>query len=911
MSNQLEKTTFAPTILSMDAFVHSLSPLQLIGNLEQIAELYEVYKSLDFSQNKDFQSFINWAKAFLTDIDEIDQYVKNAADIFSNLAAIRELDFFGQDHLSPNQQKYLDFYQHLHELYQAFHKHLEDQNKGYNGMIYRDVAENIEQRNPHIPYKKIYFAGLLALSPAEQKIAAFFQQKCEIEFYFDLDHFYFDNPLLNISNLVKDTCDKLHISHIQQISSDYATLPKTISITGANKNMSQIYTAIDILGKMSTEEKERTAVVFADESLLVPFVHAYDCSKANITMSYPVQHTHAYHLLQSLMSAAQNYRRLNHLGSDHTPQQAGYYHKDVLSFFQNPLVARVFFKKTAEHTLFTDTLVKKNHVFLSLEELNNLLPGSFPDLAVDGMDYLCHLTDFLKKMEDRMTETDFVTEKKVMQILLAELEKVRQLLEHFSGLPTDFRTLSLFIEEQLQGIGLPFLGNPNQGLQLMGMLETRTLDFENVIILSANEGIMPAAKSSNSLLLYEVKQRFGLPTYKLKDTIYSYHFFRLLQRVRHIHLIYNTDSSDTPAEESRFVRQLEFEVKKQQLEQNISISHQQISAATMPNHATPDISIPKDDTISSLLDKFEFSTSTLSCYIKCPLLFCLQQIYHIEPRETISENIESNIIGSAIHKVLQLLNEEIKAQPENFKEIIKEYKEKINTDFLQNIFQKNKAVQGQSFDHGKPLLIKEITKKNLYNFFTIRQKELENTELNIQIVDPELELQHKIKIGSREVLLKGFADIVEFRKGMIFIGDYKSGKIKELSYSNMETLFQNPEYQQLLQLIMYAYLYAKSHNCDPKNINCGLISFEKIASSQNYILSPTTKFFPEGKKRAVTKDMEFTTEFFELFENHLIALLEEIFNKEIPFEQTPDTTLCTYCDYRQICGRFSEKKQYN
>lgn len=900
MSSLLSEPILAPTVLSFDDLIQSLSPLQSIDSSEQLIELFHVYRQCAFCTDDAFVNFMNWAGAFLHDINDIDQYLCDADQIYSNLANIKELDFFGQSNLSNNQRKYLDFYYHLNELYAQFKQHLYAQKKGYKGMIYRDVVEHIGEYAKDFRYRRVIFAGLLSLAPAEQRIARFFREQAAAEFFFDLDHFYYDNEKLGIRRMVDEV--KLHVGFekVEVVGNDYVEKPKEITITGAAQAMGQVYAAVDALRGIPEEQLGRTAVVFADESLMVPFVHAFGHEKCNITMGYPVRHTHAAHLFQSLMNAAQNFRRLNNL--EHADaDRAGYYYKDVVALLRNPLFAQAWFPTDLDMRNLCGDIVKRNRVFISREELNGMLPTEFPDLSIDGRPLIETLCGFLTAVADRLGDDPENVEREVLRLMNEELRKVAALLENFTDAPLDFRTVNTFVSAQINALGIPFIGNPSQGLQLMGLLETRTLDFDNLVVVSANEGVIPTGRGTDSMLLFELKHHYGLPTYEHADTTYAYHFFRLLQRASRIHLIYDMDTSDSANEESRFVRQLEYEVLRRNLSDRIHIVRRKVAVQPRLTTELRELSIPKTSEILQKLREMPYSATNLSQYINCPLKFYLANIAEIQPSKEIEENVEQKAIGTVVHHVMEDLAKKIMESPERFAEHIETFSRQLeDEDFLQHHFWKVDELKNQDLSHGRPLLAVEVVKRQLRKTFVWLKKEMETPALSIKIIRPELKLEKVLSVGDAQVRLKGYADLVEERGGKTSILDYKTGRIHNLNFTEMNAVFSDPENLQLCQLLMYAYLYWKTQGVDPEKIFCALISTQHIMQGIDPLCSLTQ---PRADGKRGSQSLDITQHLLEDFEDGLRNLLAELLHPDVDFQQTPEIAHCKWCDYQMVCGR--------
>ena len=494
-------------------------------------------------------------------------------------------------------------------------------------------------------------------------------------------------------------------------------------------------------------------------------------------------------------------------------------------------------------------------------------------------------------------------DREVLKLLVQELKKVDELAAGFQDFFLDFLTLTTFINEQVSALGLPFVSNPNKGLQVMGVLETRMLDFDTVIMLSVNEGCIPTGKSTDSMLLFAVKKHFGLPTYEHHDTTYAYHFFRLLQRTSNIHLIYDADTSSSANEESRFVRQLEYEVQHQQLTDIIKMQRRQISVPPKLSPQGNVISITKTKSDIATLQNMTYSVSTLSTYINCPLQFYLSKVAQIEVPRTIDENVEQSVVGKVIHAVLEDAAKELMtATKSKQNDIIQKYQDLIANDpiYLRDLFWESEEVKGQDLTQGKLFIAVEVVKRQLNSYLKEWLKELSNPELHVNIVAPEMKMEFEFSVDEeRKFKMKGFADLVEKRDGKTVILDYKTGKIHELCYSDMDDLFGDPKYKQLLQLITYAYMYWKLKGGEPQDITCALVSFQSLMSGGNFLMEPQ-KPTPAGKG---TVPLEMTAEFLELYEGNLKKLFLGIMDEKLPFEQTTELDHCKWCDYRAVCGR--------
>lgn len=891
---------FSPQILSINEFFESLSPIKSTSKEELLLHLYSIFITFDAFKEESFQTFLTWAPTFLSDINEIDLQLADASQIYSNLSEIKELETtFLKGDLSDFQNKYLHFYVQLGELYEIFVSYLMENKIGYEGLIYRNVADQIVKTDhieeqfitPYKAYKRFIFAGFHALSPSEMCILEFFYHKFHGEFIFDIDRFYDEK----YAPFVKTLQNRLRIPDIH-IKEDFKNIPKEIYITDVTGNMSQIYHAIDLIHHIEKVEGtlDETALVFADESLIVPFVHAYDCTKANLTMGYPIQNTNAYQLLQIILDLTKNSFRFAKIQQvDHKI----YYHKDIVLFFQNPLVTQAIFGGNSEGYSAVNEIVANNQIFIPQKDVSPIIPN-LPAQGVEIVHLLIHFFEDLAQKVEKQTP-DFYG----IQLIIKGLNQTLTVLDHIqcSSIVLDFNSIEYFIYEKVNALTIPFIGDFDKGLQVCGLLETRTLDYKNIIFLSINEGVLPKGKGQPSMIMYDVKNHFKLPTSTYKDSIFAYHFFRLMQRASLVHILYDNDSSSTLAEKSRFINQLEFEVEHKKLTQNISIVKKSIS--TIPQIKTLEnnnIVIHKDQDIIEKLHELKYSASNLTNYIRCPLAFYLTYIERLEQIESVDENIENRVVGTIIHEILQTIFNKIEKDPSNAIAIIEASLAELD-QITNNTFLKNEDIRKADITRGKLYLATEIVKRNVLAYLNIAKKEFKSE--NIQVVGNEVVFHVPISTCFGNVTLKGAADRIDIRDHKVTILDYKTGRVdaKELVFKSDESLISDYNQKQLFQLLVYLLLYQK----DPKNTlvktakyTSGIIAFQDVLL-QNETYIHFAQLLLEDK----TTTTAFSKTEIDHFEQTVTHLIEQILNPELPFMQTEEIKNCQYCDFKSICKK--------
>ncbi|MBP1672849.1 MAG: hypothetical protein H6Q25_664 [Bacteroidetes bacterium] len=897
----IDQPCFSPTILTINEFIESLSPLRSIPKEELILILFDTYITLDSFKNETFQRFLSWGSIFLSDINELDLQLADAPLIFTNLSEAKEIETsFLKETLTENQISYLQFYVQLSEIYLVFHQKLISKGVGYEGMIYRDVAEHLSKSDHNDSeiiqqyhfYKKFIFAGFHALSPSEMTILEYFYHRFDTSFIFDIDHFY-DTQY---APFVKSLQNKLRIPDIH-IKDHFRTIPKEIHISAVPGQMNQIYHAIDILNSIQQTQGDLndTVLVFGDESLVVPFVHAYDCTKANLTMGYPVKNSNPYLLIQLIFRLLKNGNRFYKIQGN---KELIYYHKDVIAFLQNPLVVKGIIESDLKAGNLVNDIIAKNQIFINQSNL----PEEIPLFSLDGFSLLQELIRFIEKIESHYNydSPDF----NILGMIKEQIDNTIQLLQNNPHLDqfSDLSSVEFFLFSKLDTLSIPFMGDFDKGLQVCGLLETRTLDYKNIIFLSINEGILPKGKSQPSLIMFDIKNHFNLPTSTYKDSIFAYHFFRLMQRSKLVHILYNNDSGNSLTEKSRFISQLEFEIERRKLTDSIHIfKHNINNPVKSKNIESQSITIPKDDRILTKLKDINYSPSAISTFIRCPLAFYLSKVEELELPDSVDENVDNKLVGIIIHTILESIFEKIKENPSDCDMIFDQVSKEIDS-IVQKAFQNNPDIKNADISRGKIYLATEIVKKNIIAFIQISKLDFSNHD--IHVIGNEVELLNQMQTKFGTVNLKGKVDRIDLRDGVITILDYKTGTVdpKKLQLEDPETLLTDEKQKQLLQLLVYIYMFHKSdsnHNLLKTNqYQAGIVAFrEVLLQNSDFILYATDARDKKNKSSILGIEQ------IDIMEELIVTIIEKILNPDIPFTQTEELSHCTYCDFSNICRK--------
>ena len=866
----LTQTTILPKIISIEEFVAELSTINAIDTTTLLFEFYHIYKKYTPLKEIDsFDQFSTWATVLLQDFNEIDRHLIDPSYIFGYLKDIKRLEELlkGEQRTTLIKKRFL-FFEKLEQYYTAFYAHLLEKKIGYQGLQYREAVDNIHFYINTIADTKIVFVGFNALNKAEEKILQELLNNEIATIYWDIDSYYY-NSNHSASLFIK----KYHQnwSYYKNNSFNWLTnsfsSKKNIKIIGAPKNTSQIKYAGEVLSslKNTTENYKNTALVLADESLLTPMLNSLpvDVKNVNITMGYELKNIPLANLFETLFKL--------HINN----KQDRFYYKNLLSLLNHPQLKTLFNKSnvleklSSKITTYNYTYITKSDLLKIAEtdkqefELISFLFENWHNNATTAIDNYIKLISILQERE-----------------LLNQLEKeyiyrfntIFQQLSNLNaayGYITDIKTLYQFYKQLLQNEKLSFKGEPLTGLQIMGMLETRVLDFKNLIITSANEGLLPVGKSDSSFIPFDIKKEVGLPTYQEKDAIFSYHFFRLLQRAETIYLIYNTESDAYGSgEQSRFLTQLEIskenEIEKFVVSPKVTKTKNELKQ------------LPKNEILFNELKQLAekgFSPTTLTTYILNPFEFYTQKILKIREVEELEETIAANTLGTIIHKTLEELYTPYKGKYLSL-EAIKNIKTKVS-DKIKKWFVKE---YGANITSGKNLLIYKVAHQFIDNFLA-QELTLIQQGKQIKIVALEHDLATTITIDGLNfpIHLKGQVDRIDEVDGVIRIIDYKTGKVlqNQLTIKNWSLLNTDYKYSKSFQVLFYALLYSKTHaiDLDSTQLESGVISFKNMQSG-----------FLKVNKNNVTKDDldNFTIQLKQLI-LEIFDIKKTIFEKETNF----------------------------
>ena len=916
--NHLNKTFWAPEVLATEDFVALLAEVEIVDSTTLLFELYETVKAVNPSETESFDEFSKWGQILLNDFNEIDRYLVDASQLFGNLKDIKELETWSlnAEHLTDFQSKYLTFWKSLKAFYFDFQKRLLDKHQAYQGLAYKLVTENIEDRIKKHNWKKIIFAGFNALNKAEEEIIEKLLNSGRAEIIWDTDAYYINNPTQEAGRFIRKYNETGKFRKIAEQNSVIeenllSTEHKIITVIGAAKNVAQAKVAGNLIDELQNknESLQNTALVLADENLLFPVLHSLpaDLTDINVTMGYPLKNTPISGYFDLIFSLHENGLKLSKGKTNYS-----FYHTDLIKLLSHPYTSIILSGDNNSTSIkkVVQVIQGRNIVFAGLSMIENIFSEfnsemEFSILSVilkhwikpeDALKCITNLIDLLKNsiilQREVHSENKASLELEYLFAFTKIIKRIQDLTADYDTCINDIKTLRSIINQIVRGTTLPFYGEPLMGLQVMGMLETRTLDFENVILLSCNEDILPSGKSVNSFVPFELKRHFGLPTYSDKDAIFAYHFYRLIQRAKNIYLLYNTESDAFGSgEKSRYLTQLIYELPK--INPNIVVKEMLVNIPVSTDKNTNEIKIIKTPEVMEKLKakaEFGFSPSLLNKYRNCSLQFYFHSIAGLKEAEEVEETIGADTLGSSIHKVLQNFYTPFigkKISPADIKEMKKEV-EKVTTI----VFEENYS--SKEISYGKNLLTLKVALKFITNFLNEEIKSISENEKNSKptiIKALEQELETTISLDNQSVKIKGTADRIDSIGKQIRIIDYKTGLAdnKELKFEDWDEIRTDSNLAKSFQLLTYALMYQKMNPAITQNMISGIITFRELSAGLKTV--------------KVNGSDELNSSVLNEFETQLKELLAGIFNPEIDFEQTEEVDNCEYCAFKGICNR--------
>ncbi|MDR1882581.1 MAG: PD-(D/E)XK nuclease family protein [Prevotella sp.] len=916
---------FSPEILTVTDLFEKLSPYKKADRIEMLFLLYDIYIRIS-SSTETFDEFLYWGEMLLNDFDDVDKYLVDAQQLFRNIRDLKEIDA-GFDFLAETQieairrfwsnflpigdndrkKDFLEMWKALFQLYTSLRKQLHDKGQAYEGMLFRDVVERLSSDTGHkLPFEKIIFVGLNGHSKAEEALLKYLHKRQIADFYWD-----YSSPLVcdphNKASFFIDKNRALFPSQLTLEQEEAGSDLPVIEVIGVPSAVGQAKYAHSIIkslldGKQITSSTQamNTALVLPDENLLLPALYSIpeEIDRINVTMGYNLGNSSISGLMEHVFELRRNVRK--------SENYTGFYYKPVLAILNHRYITNV---ARDEAGLLRTNIIQYNKTTVSCQDLQGhpLFRLIFRPV-LDWQDIPDYLRSILSTLRTALSVNEYTADKNAdvnvrsidveCEFIVEYYKTVNKMDEALKNVSTEMSVDTYFklLRKLIAGVSAPFSGEPLSGLQIMGVLETRALDFDNLILLSMNEGIFPLKKAAGSFIPYNLRKGFDLPTTEHQDSIFSYHFYRMIHRAKRIFLLYDTRTEGLQTGEvSRYFNQIKhlyakyFDIREKLAVYKVS------SAESLA------ISIQKTPQIMEKMNVFlegggkGLSASSINTYLNCPLQFYFSVVENMEEKEDeIAETIEASTFGTIFHSIMEWLYEPFKGKT-------------VTADLLHNVSKNNKLLTytiERSFaeNYFKSRKVNPLTGRNYLTGEVLRKyiRQVLATDAGLTpfiYIESEEQIKKDYCLPSGKVVsLKGFIDRVDEVKGHTRIIDYKTGK-GVLCYKEMKDLFDKglkDRPKAVMQVFMYSHLYMFSH--PDKILEPGIYYLRNLFGSG---------FDPDVIRKADREDRRITdfSEYRAEFEAYFDACLEEIFDPQTPFNQTSTGEACKWCIFTNICKK--------
>lgn len=923
LAGLIDSPVFSPRISTISELFAATTDLEALDSLQLVFKLFESYSSM-VDKPDSFDEFFYWGEMIVNDFDDIDKYLVNHNILFQNLRDLREIDDkfgglepevveiirkfwlgFDPSNMTSEKEDFLTVWDILPLLYTSFRDKLRLAGMAYEGMIMRDLVEDMESKVSSLDNKAehFHFIGFNALNRCEKELLGYLKARGKASFYWDYDILYLNNREHeaglfirdNIKTFGQDLGSGVRVDNLTAIKNE-----RRFEVYRAPSDVAQSKLIPSLLQDFGTysSEPDKTAIILADENMLMPVVNSIPDSveSINVTMGYPLYQTPVYSLVKHLLLLQKNRRE----ASDGA---VSFYHADLESLFLHQYITHLFQAESEDilRSIKEQNLVRIESTELQANSFFKLLfssPASARELNVYLINVLGEvLLSFTGDAENLQDEA--VTGSKIqMEYLFTVIRAFKQLdsllAESLIELGTDIYIR--ICDRLVRKLIIPFSGEPLSGLQVMGILETRALDFENILFLSVNEGVLPRSSAGSSYIPYNLRMAFGLPTVKHQDSIFAYYFYRLIQRASRVRFIYNSNSSGLrTGEMSRFLLQLRysnvFDTSFIDTRFNIEAPNSDSEIITRTGRIQEIIeSEYLADKASRIL-----SPSALNTWIKCQLKFYYKYIAGLEETSLVQEEIDSPMFGNILHDSMNRLYKPWEGAILDSPDIEKllDGKEHIRDSVIASFRQKFMRNKPGSIS-GKNLIIITLIENMISRILTIDLHKAPFELVGLEAFYQRL-FTFKLNGKSRNVKLGGTIDRIDRKDGVIRILDYKSGR-DSLEISTLESLseYDKEGNSAAFQTLLYSWIYQGSGYRGP--LRPSLYPARAIYADN---FSDIFTIKKGDHKGPLTDFNNVSGEYI----NWLRKVLNDMFDPDFSFSMTTVKERCIYCSFANLCGR--------
>lgn len=965
LSEQFKHPILSPHMMTTGELFVALADVKLADRLSLLFRLYKNFIAVSQSDKLDrpeeFDNFVFWGDMLLADFDDLDKYEVDARDLFHNIRDLKEIEMYYADYdqetiaiirsfwknYSPNQkdhkkQVFDKTWNILYDLYLRFREDLRDNGEAYEGMLQRSVVEKIktgviseEYIKSRLPYKKIFFVGLTAISGVDRSLMKYLDKIGMAGFYWDYADvrlknlpssaaFFTEDNLKDFPNLLDERVLSDSIVQDEDKEIEIIAVPSGVGQTIQTGKLLEKWVEdgyISPESKSKTEKNNpiRSAIILPDEKLLIPMLYNVPekLEPFNVTMGYGLKDTSVAGFVSLLIRLQMGIRKTE-------SGEISFYYRSLQALLAHPFLS-LLSQNNVE--VLNETIIKNSLFRVNISVCRDY-SDSFLDLVFIPVfdvylmaDYLLNILNYLLNHPDNVLHT---IQREFLLVYINVLERINNLMHQYQY-AYKLETFVHLLQRLVQGEKVPFSGEPLEGLQVMGVLETRSLDFDNLIMLSMNEGVFPAKTMSNTFIPMSLRRAFSMPTHKHRDAIYACHFYRLLSRAKRVKFLYDTRSEGMQyGEMSRYLLQMKHLYQ-------FKMPLKPINYAIKLEDNLP-FQIKKDSSVMQLLDAYksggtrQFSATALKVYVSCPIRFYLQYVQRLKEEEEVKEEIDSGDVGTIFHDSLQCIYETyFKGKRVDAGFINKLLKER--DEIREVVKNKYMGIKKLVSLDGYNLIVYEVICEYVYKVlehdkditpFIYLCSEFEHV-FDFQ-VDPSLSVRIKSIYDRIDIDKNGRLRIVDYKTS--HPGDIKNGIVSKCIFNSIEGFFSANNKscsEEAFQVMMYCMLLKllpqeEFYKLFPQENT--LLKWNSVSPHLYFVRdfyrlsSPTSLFYrPKGEmgeenKFEISEGEVFDYALFdEQFEYCFRAIITEIFNPNIPFKQTESEEGCKYCPFISICKR--------
>lgn len=920
LAQESDSPIWSPAYVSISELFRSLSPWEVGDPVKLVCELYKIFRR-ETQSTETLDDFYFWGEMLISDFDDADKNRVDTDKLFSNLQDLRNImdDYtfiddeqeeairqffqnFSIERRTALKERFISLWNVLGNIYKGFRESLASQNIAYEGMMYRHVIEHLDVDK--LPYEKYIFVGFNVLNKVEHTLFTQLKDAGKAVFYWDYDEFYMKENRQAVTHEAGEFIRRNLRDFPSPLSGELfknLSKPKEVHyIASSTENAQARYLPQWIRNNLTTPEKE-TAVVLCNEALLQPVLHSLpaEVKHVNITMGFPLSQTPVYSFLIALLE-------LHTHGFNF--KSGRYTFQSVVTLLKHPYTRQL----TGQAELLEKELTRNNRFYPLPGELgkDEFLTRLFTPLS-GNLNLCIRLSETLQQVASiYQANTSGTEDTDAFNQLYREslfkayttINRFRTLIEE-DELTVQSETFRRLLVKVLSTTNIPFHGEPAIGMQVMGVLETRNLDFRHLVLLSVNEGQLPKSGGDSSFIPYNLRKAFGMTTIEHKIAVYAYYFYRLLQRAERITLIYNTSSDGlNRGEWSRFMLQFLIEWPHPITRQFLEAGQSPQGTSSITVEKTPDVMRQ----MQSLFDvranpKAKFSPSALNYYLDCPLKFYYRYVAGLSAPDEVSAEIDSATFGSIFHYAAEHIYKDLTT-----------HGKVINKEALETLLRNEVKLQDYVDTAFKKLFFNvpqnekpEYNGVQLINSAVIARylKQLLQNDLRyapFTFIASEMEVDEPIDIQTPKGVIKsrigGIIDRMDSKDGTLRIVDYKTGGDADTP-PHVESLFIPDKKRS--NYVFQTFLYAA--------IMCRKQPTMKIAPALLYIHRAATETYSPviqmGEPRKPKEAVEDFSKYEKEYRERLQRLLEEIFNPEKSFTQTEIIEKCTYCDFKALCKR--------